>query len=415
MENLFRKEAVQHATVRLSGDVLLATPVSAGILAALGCGFVAAVALLLANLTYARKEVATGWLVPERGLLTVTTREGGQVAEVFVHEGDTVGPSAKLVRLLLGDSGAQLDARSELGRARADEQRAAQARFAAGDLEVAAERARLRSRRGALRKQIDETERRVTLQDERLMLAKRAISRTETLVAQGYGASGTVDTRRSEALAIESELRALQSQLVSLRRDEAEVGMDERALSARQARQNAEAAAWQAEFSGRAAGERAETQFIARAPSAARVLALPFRQGQSAPPGGTIAMLMPAASRLEAEIFVPSRAVGFIRPGQQVTLMYDAFPHERFGVGKGMVRSVSETPILVSEATAGKVVLEEPAFRVRVSLDRDSIAAYGRTIPLQVGARLRANIVIDQRSLWEWVFDPISVIRGHRD
>lgn len=414
MSNLFRKEAVRHVAARLSGDVLLAAPVSARVLAVLGCGSVLAATLLLANFTYSQKEVVAGWLVPEQGLLTVTTREGGHVAEVFVREGDIVGPSTKLARLLLGDSSAQLDARIELGRARVDERGAAEARFAAGELEISAEEARLQSRRDALRRQIEETEGRVALQLERLALARRAIARAETLVAKGYGASGAVDTRRSEALAIEGELRALQSQLIVLGREEAEVRVDERSLSARAARQKAEAAAWRAEFSARAAGESTETQFVARTPTAARVLALPFRQGQAAPPGGTVAILMPAASRLEAEIFVPSRSAGFIRPGQQVTLMYDAFPHERFGVGQGTIRSVSEVPVSVSEATAGKVALEETAFRVRVSLNRASVAAYGRSIPLQVGSRVRAAIVIDRRSLWQWLFDPIFAARGRR-
>jgi membrane fusion protein len=120
----------------------------------------------------------------------------------------------------------------------------------------------------------------------------------------------------------------------------------------------------------------------------------------------TVAAIVPAGSRLQAELFVPSRAAGFIRPGQEVRLMYDAFPHQTFGASIGRVAEISRTVLAPSEVTSG-LELREPVFRVRVNLDREEVEAYGEHIPLQAGMSLRADLIIDRRTLIEWLLDPV--------
>ena len=122
-------------------------------------------------------------------------------------------------------------------------------------------------------------------------------------------------------------------------------------------------------------------------------------------------MVTPAGGRLVAELYVPSRAAGFIRPQQDVLLMYEAFPHQRFGVGKATVETVSRTVLAPSEVAIPGVALQEPVFRVRAGLERQTIDAYGETIRLRPGMLLRAEVVIDRRSLLEWLFDPIYAVR----
>ena len=49
-------------------------------------------------------------------------------------------------------------------------------------------------------------------------------------------------------------------------------------------------------------------------------------------------------------------------------------------------------------------------FRVRVTLEREDIAAYGEAIPLQPGMLLTADVVFDRRSLIRWLFDPLFAV-----
>jgi membrane fusion protein len=54
--------------------------------------------------------------------------------------------------------------------------------------------------------------------------------------------------------------------------------------------------------------------------------------------------------------------------------------------------------------------LEEPVFRIRVTLGRETMMAYGQAIPMQPGMLASAEIVFDRRSLMHWLFDPIYAV-----
>ena len=87
--------------------------------------------------------------------------------------------------------------------------------------------------------------------------------------------------------------------------------------------------------------------------------------------------------------------------------MYQAFPHQKFGTGRGVVTSVSRTVLAPSEVSLPGIQVQEPVFRVRVRLARESVDAYGEALALQPGMLLTADVVIDRRTLVEWLLDPL--------
>ena len=54
----------------------------------------------------------------------------------------------------------------------------------------------------------------------------------------------------------------------------------------------------------------------------------------------------------------------------------------------------------------------EPSFRIKIRLDRPTAQAYGREQPLQPGMQLEADILLDRRTLFEWILEPIYSLRG---
>jgi membrane fusion protein len=99
--------------------------------------------------------------------------------------------------------------------------------------------------------------------------------------------------------------------------------------------------------------------------------------------------IIPNDSVLQVELFVPARAIGFVRPGQKVRILYEAFPYQQFGTYGGRVYEVSQT-ILTKSDTSGPIELKEPAYRVKVALDRLDVDAYGKKMPLEPDMLLRA-------------------------
>jgi membrane fusion protein len=121
--------------------------------------------------------------------------------------------------------------------------------------------------------------------------------------------------------------------------------------------------------------------------------------------------LLPADARLRAHLYAPSSAVGFLRADQPVLLRYQAFPYQKFGHHKGQVLQVSRTPLSAGElglAPGGA----EPMYRVTVTLERQTVDAYGQAQPLAAGMQLEADVLLDRRRLIEWIFEPVLGLSG---
>ena len=54
----------------------------------------------------------------------------------------------------------------------------------------------------------------------------------------------------------------------------------------------------------------------------------------------------------------------------------------------------------------------QPVYRITVRLKSQTIHAYGRTIRLQPGMLIDADILQDTRRLYEWFFEPLYSISG---
>ena len=130
-------------------------------------------------------------------------------------------------------------------------------------------------------------------------------------------------------------------------------------------------------------------------------------------PGRALAVIVPQGKPLQAELWAPSRAAGFITQGDRVRLMYDAFPYQKFGVGHGRVSSVSGAPVDPQDL-AVPIESREALYRIVVNLDEDSVAGYGKRWPLTPGMRLSADLVLDERNLWEWLLEPVIAANRRR-
>jgi membrane fusion protein len=150
--------------------------------------------------------------------------------------------------------------------------------------------------------------------------------------------------------------------------------------------------------------------YVIRAPIAGRVSSLQASVGQVADPQRLQLQIVPAAGELQAELFVPARAIGFVEVGQDVRILYDAFPYQHFGTYRGRIVRLSQT-ILTGADVSTPVALREPAYKAIVALERLDIDAYGKRVPLQPDMLLKADIILERRTLVEWILNPLLSAR----
>jgi membrane fusion protein len=94
-----------------------------------------------------------------------------------------------------------------------------------------------------------------------------------------------------------------------------------------------------------------------------------------------------------------------------VGVKYAAFPYTKFGIQAGRVARVDAAVLAPAELRA-PLQMNEPVYRVVADLDRQHVTAFGRPYPLQLGMLLEAEIVLERRSLLEWILEPLYSIRG---
>jgi membrane fusion protein len=58
------------------------------------------------------------------------------------------------------------------------------------------------------------------------------------------------------------------------------------------------------------------------------------------------------------------------------------------------------------------MLAREPVYRVDVKLDRQTVMAGGQEMPLRPGMTVSADILLEKRTVFEWVFEPVLELRG---
>lgn len=410
MNELFRQEAIKHQARRLDGEVVLANALSTKLLGGLLIAVVAGATAFAASGSYARKETVPGWITPDAGLIRVAARQGGVVEALTVNEGDQVQAGQPLATLRLSYDSSSGDAGASLMHDLSAEASADRAQAVAAREKIAAQRTQLIASRTALVRELDETRRRVAVLEERQALAQQQASRGEALLKKGFVTPAAMDNLRSSVLSAAQDASQTRAAALDYERQIGDIDHQLAALPADLATVEAQAAQSQAALSQRRVAAETQTTFVATAPVSGRVVAIPVERGQTVQTGGAVAVVTPKDSQLEAELYVPSRAAGFIKVGQEVRLMYQAFPYQTFGTGKGVVKSVSKTVLAPNEVAIPGLTVQEPTFRVRVALQRPTVFAYGHATPLQPGMLLTADVVIDRRNLLQWLLDPLYAV-----
>jgi membrane fusion protein len=410
MSDLFRKDAVLHARHRLSGAVVLATPLSVRVLGLFFGSIVLAALIVVSTATYARKATITGWLVPDQGLIRATASSAGFVESVFVKEGDVVEQGARLAQIrIAADTAAGNVGDMVLKHLRAEAE-ALRTRTRSRIDRLSAESAQASARLAKERVELTYLQTQSELQIQRVSLARQELARGEELAAKANLPRAEVEKRQSAALAAEQELAGLRRQIGAMEREISDIEARMSAIVIEKETIRAESESAAAGLEERSIDAEARRVQLVLSPVAGRIAALPLAAGQPAGLGATVAIVIPAYARIEAELLAPSTGAGFIRPGQDARLMLQAFPFQRFGTVKGTIKSISRTVLGPSEISIPGLNIQEPVFRVRVALLREEIEAYGETIPLQPGMLLSADIVFDRRSLIRWLFDPFYAV-----
>lgn len=414
-QGLFRKEVLEARRTSWLGAISLAQPLNACLLSG-AAGIVAfAVVLFLCICTYTRRSSVAGQLVPTRGLATMAAPAAGVIDRLDVAEGDrvTAGQMLGLVTvpratLAAGDTTAALQQRLQQRQRGLESGRAAQLQ------QFDAQAVGLRTQLATARRELVQIQAGVDARQRQVEIYRQTIERLQQLQKDKFVSELDVNQYRATELEYASEMEVWKRQAVSTER---QIDQLQQALRELPGQRQAAEATYQRE-SAQLEQERLEVEangaLVVTAPVAGIVATQTVKVGQAVQAGQALLSLLPADSQLEAELLVPSRAIGFVEPGNKVQLRYQAYPYQKFGHHEGRVERISRSALSSGElgALIGDASQGEPFYRVTVALSRQDVLAYGKPELLKPGMLLDADIFGEKRRLIEWIFEPLYSIRG---
>lgn len=416
---LFRPEVLSEQRSQWLGKVLLAPSVSHRLFTAFAMLSGTAIVLLLFFGDYTRKEKVVGWLVPQQGLVHIYTPQSGVVTQLNVDVGTVVVAGQALLTV---SSERQSEA---LGATQQEVVRRLQSRRESLQAETAINVQIFEQELRDLDRQVVEAAQEIALREEELRVQRERVALAESsALRMDKGRRGGVVSQdswlSSEDLRLEQLMiqRGLERDLAATERKKLSLEARIRSLPLELEKSRSSLQRQIDSLDQELAEVEARRQLVLTAPQSGVVTNLQLEQGNSVQPAVSLLSILPEGSELEARLSIPTRAIGFVEPGQTVQLRYKAFPYQKFGHYQGSISSVSrstvkrsDTPFQVS-ASGQSVLGNEPVYLITVTLERQSIEAYGKAIALQPGMEFEADILLENRRLIEWVLEPLYTMTG---
>jgi len=408
----FRQQAIAAQCNTLYGDTSVAQGPRTGLLVSVAVLVVVALLAFAAWGQYTRKEHVLGYLAPTSGLIKVYTPQAGTVLEKRVSEGQAVKQGDVLLVISSERSStttrdAQAAVLTQLAERRDSLRREQNKQGEIDRLAAAA----VSQRMHGLANEIEQARGQLELQKSRVASAELTVKRHEGLVASHFMSEAALQQKQEELLDQRGQLANLQRSIASLTRDLDAARAELAASSLKESNNAAQISRQMSELDQQLTEADSKRTVVLTASADGVVTTILADVGQAANPNAPLMSILPAGASLEAQLLVPTRAAGFIKPGQKVALRYQAFPYQRFGHHEGEVTRVGRSVIQPGEASLPMAVTE-PVYRVTVRLPSQGVQAYGQAMNLQSGMGVDADIRLDRRRVIEWIFDPLLSVTG---
>lgn len=137
-------------------------------------------------------------------------------------------------------------------------------------------------------------------------------------------------------------------------------------------------------------------------PKAGIVDLVTVKVGDNVQANSLLFSIVPENDTLEAELYVPARAIPYIKEGQSVRIEFDAFPIEESGYFDASIRSVNQTILSPDEARLVGITTEVSVYRLNAKIKRQFVSTPNGEIKLRPGMTLTAGIIIGRKPLLYW-------------
>ncbi|MGO4002455.1 HlyD family secretion protein [Pseudomonas fluorescens] len=360
--------------------------------------------------------------MPEQGFIRITSRSSGILEEVLIKEGQIVRSGEALFTTSGERFGIAGGTQKIISEQLEQRLQAFQKKLTSESVRLIEQTRfiddQLKKIEGEFEQFRDET----NLTNRRVTLSKINLTRQEELLKSGFISKSKHQQAEGELLTLLAQQKNMARTRKNLDREHIALQMQRKEIELRHNTEVSEIDNSISMIKQEQMENDLRNKQITTAPLTGRITSLNVQTGQHIDQGTLLGSLTPEQADLMGYMYIPSQKSGFIQTDQLVLIRYSAYPYQKFGMARGVITAITKSPYATQELPIhiASVVqkITEPNqlyYRVTVKLESQTIETYGEPQPLQVGMLFDADVLQDERRLYEWVLEPIySLIRRHQ-
>jgi membrane fusion protein len=411
---LFRTEVMQFRAGSEFGESVFYQPISIKLMILCFVGIFSGFIALGATAQIKQTERVRGYLSAIAGENKVFASRSGVISQIFVDEGTYVNRGEVLAVLVDAAYDGAGESVADIQLLNLDKQfNNLEARRQSVLHKSALEQGVLTARLSALQAELNLLQQELLLQHQKHVIAEADLTASNSLFDRGLIAARELNQIRSVGFAVQQQLLAvqqsigqrdsaaaearLQLDMVSVAKTDELLRIEELMLVLRQRRDEL----------------HARRSFAIVAPASGVVKNLVGRAGDALDSRLPLLTIVAEQQYLEALLFLPSRSMGDVAPGQLVHLHYDAYPYQIFGSFPAQIRSVANTALDPREHLI-PLNLHESVFLVRAEIEHQWISGQQKEDQraLLSGMLLSADIVTGRQTVLRRIFSPVDALRS---
>jgi membrane fusion protein len=410
--SLFRKEVIAHQSERLTGVITLAQPLSIKLTVLILVLVAIAIIVFVFNAEYSRKETVRGFLMPNKGMLKSYANQGGTIKKLWVQEGDKVNKGQSLATIVIKlnnnqgiDLSTQLIAQLHQQTQLLDDEIKQHHQLKQQEIQnLDYQQQALKKQRWALKSQYQ-------LANEKLDILQAQQKHIQQLNQQGFVTSAEKDQQQQALLESKQEKQNIARLLLQQENDSNQVAFKHTNIPQQYVLRINNLKRQQADIQQQLAQINSNHQYTVTASNSGIVTSIQVVEGETLSSTKPLLHILPQGSELIAELLLPTRSAGFVQVGNTTRLRFDAFPYQRFGFIESKITRIDQALINPNEIQL-PIALQEPVYRLRAKLNQQQMQAFGKAFNLKSGMLFEADIMLEQRTLIEWLLEPIYSLRG---
>ncbi len=365
--------------------------------------------ILACTIRYPKTTRAKGFLAPESASRTLTSPLTGVVGIISVRDSHDVATGDLLLEVYAPTTdGKGRDVNVALEAAAAVEMSAIEIKAKSETERLSSATATLISLRAALTDELRSLDREILSRSEQARIAKATEARYETLSRDQIVSVIQLDQQRIAVLESKGYVEALTRQRSSIQRQiiESDRSLRELRLEISSISLNANVSVQKLLGDEATATAKRRQQLIATSPG--RVSSVLVKQGEAVSHGQPLMEISPNDGIFEGVILVPSSKLESVAVGNDVDIKITAYPSHKYGILRSKIAYLSSVA-MPSEEVQRYALEAEPGerfFKVLVQFgpEHDNVQLFERLLS---GMTFEASIHSDERTLFEWILDPL--------